>query len=104
MNEDRCGKCGKVVSREYTVPERKPCPYCGSMARSFTREFTESIGFTDQLNRQLSKKRGIDRRAEFTIETDSTTEIEKMTVKTTDENGKPITVEFFKKQQKKEGK
>jgi phage FluMu protein Com len=98
MNEDRCGKCGKLLSREYTVPERKPCPYCGSMARSFIREFTESIGFSDSVKRTVNKKRGIDSKAEFIIETESTTEIEKITVKTTDENGKPITLQFFKKQ------
>jgi len=102
MSEDRCGKCGKSLSREYTIPERKPCPYCGSMARSFIREFSESIGVSDAVKLAVDKKRGIDGKAEFIIETDSTTEIEKITVKSTDENGKPITLVFFKK--RKNGK
>lgn len=102
MSEDRCGKCGKLLSREYTIPERKPCPYCGSMARSLYREFSESIGVSDAVKLAVDKKRGIDGKAEFIIETDSTTEIEKITVKSTDENGKPITSVFLKK--KKNGK
>lgn len=101
MNEDRCGKCGKLLSRDYTVPERKPCPQCGSMARHFIREFSESIGVSAAVKTMAKKKRGIDGKAEFTIEDDSKSEIEKITVKTTDENGKPITLEFSKEKQKK---
>jgi len=104
MSEDRCGKCDELLSREYTIPERKPCPYCGSMARSFIREFTESISFSVSDKRTVDKERGIGGKAKFIIETDSTTEIEKITVKSTDEKGKPITVEFFKKKEEKEGK
>jgi phage FluMu protein Com len=104
MNEDRCAKCGKVLSREYSFPERKPCPHCESMARSFNREFNESIGVSDSVKVAVDKKRGIGHKAEFIIETDSTTEIEKMTVKSTDDKGKPITVEYFKKKDEKEGK
>jgi DNA topoisomerase VI subunit B len=53
---------------------------------------------------KIDKIRGIGRKAEFIIETDSTHEIEKITVKSTDEKNKPITVEFSKKKEENEGK
>lgn len=89
-----------MLGREYTVPVRKPCPYCGSLARAFSREFIEVMGVSDSTKRTVDKKRGIEGKAEFIIETDSTTEIEKITVRTTDENSKPITLEFFKNHKK----
>jgi hypothetical protein len=70
------------------------------MARAFVREFIESVGFSDSSKWKVDKKRGIEGKAEFIIETDSTTEIEKITVKTVDENGKPITLVFFKNYKK----